>query len=279
MTEETAKIDSFALSHQGKYREDNQDSIRVCDSSEAAAVTHGHLYAVANGMGGYSHGGVASALALETFCSTVFSSNPSNLPNAMKRAINDANLAVYQQAHRMGVARMGTTLTAVIIVGNKMHIAHIGDSRAYLIRNGSASLLTNDHTSVGELVRMKVLSPSKVRTHARRSELNKCLGVELFVSPDISTVPIMPGDVLILCSDGVWSMIEDNEFAELTARNSNLEALSHAVLEMAMDRDSDDNVSVVTIHAEQLAAHAPDTSSNSGWKIPGLFRNRITNRS
>src|SRR5262249_587496 len=152
---------------------------------------------------------VASATALNVFFETFYGSDSKKIGQTMRSAIQSANVGVFQQAQKMG--RMGTTLTAVNLAGNKLHIAHIGDSRAYLIRNGKASCLTNDHTMVGELVRMRVLTPDKVRTHAQRSKLEKCLGIELFIQPDITEIALMPNDIIILCTDGVWSVIEDDE--------------------------------------------------------------------
>jgi PPM family protein phosphatase len=261
---ETPLIASYALSDIGKYREDNQDAVRVCKDDDPTNESCGYLYAIADGMGGYSHGGVASNLALDTLFNTVYNNGSSNISGTMKRGVEAANLSVYQTATKMGVGRMGTTLTAINVVGNTMHIAHIGDSRAYLIRDGKSQLLTTDHTMVGELVRMKVLSPDKVRTHAQRSQLQKCLGIDLFVNPDIQRVTVQSGDIIVLCTDGLWSSIEDHEFGML-AQQTPIDTLSQALVDLALERDSDDNVSVVTVHIETVTASA-DVSRASGVK-------------
>ncbi|MGA9406608.1 MAG: protein phosphatase 2C domain-containing protein, partial [Bacteroidota bacterium] len=184
------EIKSYSYTHVGKVREDNQDAVRLCNPIDELTLADGHLYGIADGMGGYAHGGVASTLALETFFETFYAANGVSPSQKLRVGIQNANLSVYQAAQRLKAGRMGTTLTAVNIVGRKLHIAHIGDSRAYLIRNHKSTCLTNDHTQVGELVRMKVLSPEKVRTHSQRSKLEKCLGMELFVQPDIFQVPV-----------------------------------------------------------------------------------------
>jgi len=106
---------------------------------------------------------------------------------------------------------MGTTLTAAYILGNTLYLAHVGDSRAYLIRDGRLVCLTSDHTMVGDMVRSKLISHDKIRTHAQRSYLTKSLGTTLFVQPDITQQKLREGDRLILCSDGVWSVVEDEE--------------------------------------------------------------------
>jgi serine/threonine protein phosphatase PrpC len=271
------KIEVAGLSNTGKVREDNQDAIRMCKPDDPLNAANGYLYGIADGMGGYSHGGVASALALSVFFETFYTGKPGKTGQAMRNAIQSANIGVFQHAQKMG--RMGTTLTAVNLTGNKLHIAHIGDSRAYLIRNGKSSCLTNDHTMVGELVRMHLLSPDKVRTHAQRSKLDKCLGMELFIQPDITEVALMPDDIIILCTDGVWSVIQDDEFAHITGSASGPTDLSQRLIDMALDRDSDDNVSVVTIHVERLVEMTAPVEAKRGFGFPQLIRGRFTGKS
>src|SRR5215475_5498028 len=123
----TASIVVSGLSHTGNVREDNQDSIRMCKLDDPLNADNGYLYAIADGMGGYSHGGVASAMALTLFFETFYTGKPGKTGQAMRSAIQSANLGVYQHAQNIG--RMGTTLTAITLVGNRLHIAHIGDSR------------------------------------------------------------------------------------------------------------------------------------------------------
>lgn len=270
-------IEVSGLSNTGKVREDNQDAIRLCKHDDPLTAANGYLYGIADGMGGYSHGGVASTTALTIFFETFYGSTSKKIGQSMRNAIQSANVGVFQQAQKLG--RMGTTLTAVNLAGNKLHIAHIGDSRAYLIRNGKSSCLTNDHTMVGELVRMRVLSPDKVRTHAQRSKLEKCLGIELFIQPDITEVALVPNDIIILCTDGVWSVIQDDEFASMTESASNLEEVSQRLIDLALERDSDDNVSVIAIHAEKLAEMPVGIDSKRGFGLPQLIRSRFSGKS
>ena len=249
---EVPEIVMHGLTHVGNVREDNQDAIRFCSPDEHLTARHGYLYAVADGMGGLEHGGIASALALETFFNTFYKTDGSSIPKKLREGVQVANLGVFQKARQLGVARMGTTLTAVDVMGHSLNIVHVGDSRAYLVRHGKASCLTNDHTRVGEMVRMKLLSPDKVRAHNQRSVLEKCLGVELFVQPDISQVTVQNGDVIILCTDGVWSVIEDAEFAGIVAEEKDAESVSQRIIDLAMSRKSDDNLSVVALFLRRL---------------------------
>jgi serine/threonine protein phosphatase PrpC len=269
---EIVKIESYSYTHIGNVREDNQDALRLCNPVDELTFTDGHLYGIADGMGGYAHGGVASALALETFFETFYAANGVAPSQKLRVGIQNANLSVYQTAQRLGAGRMGTTLTAVNIVGHKLHIAHIGDSRAYLIRDQQSKCLTNDHTRVGELVRMKVLSPDKVRTHSQRSMLDKCLGMELFVQPDIFQVPAKAGDIIVLCSDGVWATVQDEEFAAMVARSKDRETLCKEIVDLAMERGSDDNLSIIILYLHRLAPSKVEEEKNPFWNLPQALR-------
>lgn len=269
------EIESHSLSHVGKVRRDNQDAVRLCDPNDEFSTVVGHLYGIADGMGGYAHGGVASSLALQTFFETFYAADGVSPLQKFRVSIQNANLSVYQTAQRMAAGRMGTTLTAVNIIGKKVYIGHVGDSRAYLIRGNKSTCLTNDHTRVGELVRMRVLSPEKVRTHSQRSVLEKCLGLTLFVQPDIFQLQVQEEDVIILCTDGVWSVVEDNEFTDLVNKARGAEDLSQRIFDLAMNRDSDDNLSVVVLYLRHLTNVETTEERKRFWSLPNIFRRNI----
>ena len=257
------EIESGGLSVIGPIRKDNQDAIHLTDRENP--VEAGLLFAVADGMGGYAHGGVASLLALETFSSTLFAQNGSaSIPKILRRGIEIANLAVYQKAQQLGAGRMGTTLTAAYIFWNRLYLIHVGDSRAYLIRNGRAVCLSADHTTVGDMVRSKLLSPDKIRTHAQRSVLTKAIGVSLFVQPDITEHRLQEGDHLILCSDGIWSVIPDEDFARAVADAYSMEDIGQRLVKLAIQNETDDNASVVVIHINKLVPVSTDPDIQDG---------------
>lgn len=266
------EIECSGLSHIGSVREDNQDAIRLSGETPTADR---RLFGIADGMGGYSHGGIASQLALETFFETFYGDTTPVVPRRLRRSVDAANLGVYQMAQRLGTVRMGTTLTAVTIAGQQLHMAHVGDSRAYLIRDHHAQCLTNDHTHVGDMVRMKVIPPDKVRTHAQRSILTKGLGLALFVQPDITQVELRNDDQLVLCSDGVWSVIEDHEFALLAAGAADMTGLSQTLIDLALERQSDDNLSVVAIHLHHLGPVEATAEQRRSWNLFAPFRRRV----
>jgi protein phosphatase len=253
------EIESDGLSVVGPVREDNQDSIHLPQEKQAAES--GLLFAVADGMGGYSHGGVASLLALESFSGILASQNGASTSRVLQRGIESANLKVYQKAQQLGAGRMGTTLTAAYVLGEMLHLAHVGDSRAYLIRDRRATCLTTDHTAVGDMVRAKILSPDKIRTHAQRSVLNKAIGIGLFVQPDIAQHKLREDDRLVLCSDGVWSVIEDDDFARVAAEKSPVDLISQNLIDLALHHGTDDNASVVVLHLKKLMAVSAEHES------------------
>jgi protein phosphatase len=220
-------------------------------------------------MGGYAHGGMASALALESFSNILASQNGSSIPKTLQRGIENANLKVYQKAQQLSAGRMGTTLTAAYVLGNMVYLAHVGDSRAYLIRDGRATCLTADHTTVGDMVRAKIISPDKIRTHAQRSVLNKAIGIGLFVQPDITQHKLQEDDRLVLCSDGVWSVIEDDDFARVAAKHTSVDSISENLIDLALQHDTDDNASVVVFHLKRLVETSAEHESpqeNSWFK-------------
>ena len=245
------ELESCATSHIGPVREENQDAVRLPDG--VLQPDKGLLYAVADGMGGYANGALASRLALDAFFETVYEHHAPATQTALRRGIDSANLRVYKTSQQFNAGRMGTTLTAALIRGATLQVAHVGDSRLYLVRNHSATCLTNDHTMVGDLVRMRVITPDKVRSHAQRSILTKGIGLAMFIKADISTHHLEENDCLILCSDGLWSVIEDHEFADLGAAAPSAGDLGQSLIDLALRRDTDDNISAVVIYIRRLA--------------------------
>ena len=268
------EIEGGGLSVVGPVREDNQDSIHLPNGDQD--VVPGLLFAVADGMGGYAHGGVASMLALESFSNTLAAQRGAPIPKALQRGVENANLQVYQKAQKLQAGRMGTTLTAAYVFGELLYLAHVGDSRAYLIRDGRSTCLTADHTVVGDMVRSKLISHDKIRTHAQRSYLTKSLGTALFVQPDIIQQKLLEGDHLVLCSDGVWSVIEDDEFARIASEPSSVDLISRNLIDLALHHETDDNASVVVFHLRKLApastVHVSHNEQRSSWfQKLGLF--------
>lgn len=251
----------------GPVREDNQDAIHITEYPLDAGA--GFLFAIADGMGGYAHGGMASALALESFLNVIHSQPNQPVLRTLQRGIETANLHVYQKARQMDAGRMGTTLTAAYILGDMLYLAHVGDSRAYLIRDGRAICLTADHTTVGDMVRAKLIPATKIRTHAQRSILTKSIGTDLFVQPDIIQQKLKAGDCLILCSDGLWSVVDDEDFAQVTSQADSVSEINQTLVDLALAHHTDDNVSVISFSIRSFIPVSDEQESlaeeSLGW--------------
>ncbi len=258
-------VESSGLSHVGLVREDNQDSIHLSDG--LAGLEANWLFAVADGMGGYAHGALASSVAIEKMVEGLCREETKITPRALQRSLENANLSVYRKAQQLGAGRMGSTLTAAIISGEDLHLVHVGDSRAYLVRGGQSTCLTSDHTAVGDLVRAKLIPPERVRTHAQRSILTRAIGISMFIRPEISRVKLQRGDHIILCSDGVWSVVLDEEFAQAVETSLSIDQISRTLVDLALQREADDNVSVVAVHIRELQSQAMDSqeADKKGW--------------
>jgi serine/threonine protein phosphatase PrpC len=267
---EPPELECSALSHIGPVREDNQDAVFLPEV--ALAQEKGYLFALADGMGGYANGALASKLALETLSNDFYNRNGTPGQVSLRKGVENANLQIFKAAQQLGSGRMGTTLTAAFICGSSLFLAHVGDSRAYLVRGQKAAVLTNDHTTVGDLVRMRVISPEKVRDHPNRSILTRSVGLTMFINPELSRFSLREGDRLLLCSDGMWSVIEDREFADLSVAAPTAQALCQSLIDLALERETDDNISVVAVFARRLQSKGAPAGGEEARRWTAPFR-------
>jgi serine/threonine protein phosphatase PrpC len=261
------QVEASGLSEAGPHREINEDSLGAFVPQEApGAERKGYLYVVADGMGGHLAGEVASATAVSTLREEYYSpSSHSRIEPALRQAVQAANLRVHDLAHRHAEYRsMGTTLTSVALAGNCAYVAHVGDSRAYHWRSGQLNQLTADHSEAAELVRMRILKPDKVRSHPGRSVLTRSIGTTLISRPDFLRQPIASGDRFILCSDGLWSEVEDAELTEVVGAGSPAEACRE-LMDRVLARGCPDNASVQVLHVVSLAQEEEPARSRIGW--------------
>ena len=248
-------FDIFVLSDVGTNRDDNEDSCGyVIDDRDTV------LFAVADGMGGYEGGEVASAMAVEITLQAWRESPPAwDPPKRLSRAVQQANIEIHNRALTVPELRMmGTTLTAVAINRGMLSAAHVGDCRLYLIRGDRVVQLSKDHTVTGERVRMGLLSDDAARFHPERSVLTRTLGHELIVSVDRISMPLVRGDRVILCSDGLYNVLRDPDIASIVGDKSSEEACKQ-LIDAANERGTADNltVAVFTMIAETGLTPAP----------------------
>lgn len=254
------------LSDVGTNRSNNEDSCgHLVEAPDAV------LFAIADGVGGYEGGEVASKMAIELTLNA-YRDSPREWGPAKRltRAVQNANIEVYNFALTVPeLRRMATTLTAVAVENGTFSAAHIGDCRLYHLRGGTITQMTKDHTMVGERVRMGLMSESRARNHPDRSVLLRSLGRELIVSVDRITMPLRQGDELILCSDGLYNAIEPAELMTLTREFSAADACQK-LIRNANSRGTADNLTVALF--KQLA-ETPEVGPPSGLigRLKNLF--------
>lgn len=244
------------LSDPGKVRGHNEDHIgHAAPKSADQARTHGWLFALADGVGGQDRGEVASRLAVETLQSCFCESRSGEAPSALlQQIVQAANLKVYETAAEAspGGSSMCTTLVAGLLRYDRVTIAHVGDSRCYLIRRGHATVLTHDHTLVGEQVRMGLISHDEAAESEKRHVLSRSLGANIFVNVDIDEHQLLPGDLLLLSSDGLHGSVMPQEIAAVTSKFPDLRAAAHQLISLALEKDGSDNISVQLIRIKQV---------------------------
>lgn len=243
-----------AHTHIGMVRDENQDSVGFHQYAEDLS-----LLIVADGMGGYAGGSVASSLVTSTMLSHLEPVAPEDLRANpalhMRLAIHAANLAVNQEAHANPELRdMGSTVVAVIADSEKAYVAHVGDSRAYLLRQGEIRQITEDHTVVQDLVRAGYILPEDADNHPSSGILTRCLGQVDMADPTLSEpIQLASGDCIILCSDGLSGMIDDEEIASIVCQETPEEA-AERLIEAANTAGGFDNITVGLLYAGDFPA-------------------------
>ncbi len=241
-------VEFAQLSDCGRVRKQNEDFVGYeRPATPAEARTHGWLFALADGVGGQQRGEVAAQKAVETLLAG-FREAPGGEPHAalLSRLVQRANVEVHDSglAAGAGGAGMATTLVACALRFDQAVVAHVGDSRCYLIRRGEPTLLTRDHTFASEQVRLGLVSAREATDGSTRHLLSRSLGGELFVAVETCDRQVFPGDVLVLCSDGLHSALEAPEMAQLVSHNPDLNTAAEKLLALANERDGSDNISV-----------------------------------
>ncbi len=228
------------LTDTGRQREANEDSY----------FSRAPLFAVADGMGGAQAGEVASRMAVEAFerVGDEVDGSPEEL---LRRTAQEANREIFDLAQgdtsRSG---MGTTLTAALVHGAEISFGHVGDSRAYVFRDGKLKQITNDHSLVEELRRQGKLTRDQAAEHPQRSVITRALGPEPQVQVDTMTFSARAGDVFLLCSDGLTTMLTDEDVATIVAGDDNLQMVARRLIRAANDRGGRDNITVVLFRLE-----------------------------
>jgi PPM family protein phosphatase len=245
------EVEAAQLSDRGCVRERNEDCLgSAAPTTPEQARTHGWLFVLTDGVGGQEKGQVAAQAAVETLV-TGFREAPKDEPHAglLTRLIQAANTHIYEtgRAAAPGGLAMATTIVACALRFDRLVVAHVGDSRCYLIRHGQAKLLTHDHTVAGEQLRLGVLSSREAALAPTRHLLSRSLGNDLFVAVDSSEHLLLAGDLLLLCSDGLHGPVTASEMAHVSSRRADLQAATQELVGLAKQRDGSDNISLQLI--------------------------------
>jgi PPM family protein phosphatase len=244
------------LSDPGRVRDHNEDYVgHAAPPSPAETRSHGWFFALADGVGGQDRGEVASRTAVETLLSSFRGARADESPSVLlQKLLQTANLKVYETGAAIGPggSSMCTTIVACLLRYDRATIAHVGDSRCYLIRRGHATVLTDDHTLVGEQIRMGLLSREEAAESERRHLLSRSLGANMFVNAEINEHHILPGDLLLLSSDGLHGSVAPKEIAALTGKFHDLKEAGHHLVSLAKQKDGSDNISVQLIRVKEV---------------------------
>ncbi len=244
------------VSDPGKVRTNNEDAMgSFIPTSRSQARSHGFLFVVADGVGGMDLGEVASSTAVTVALEEFSKAQPgSMLISLLPRILQSANAAVHDctLAPQFRGKKMATTMVACALRHDQAIVSHVGDSRCYLVRNGQARQITQDHTLVNEQRKLGLISASEIAESDSRHVLTRSLGPEMFISPDTTAVTVQPGDHLILCSDGLHDELPPEEMARIVSQGKNIDEIAHELVARALEIDGNDNTTAQVVRVRSV---------------------------
>lgn len=245
----------------GLVRSENQDfGTYTTTAEERDCAPGGRLLIVADGMGGHRGGATASRLAAETVKAQYLGSDTADIPTVLRQSLSRANARIYSEAQSNPELRgMGTTTSVLAVRDSEGWLAHVGDSRIYLVRNGDIRQLTDDHSLVATMVREGLLTTAEAETHPRRNVLQRSMGVAEDVEIDVrGPIELRRDDVFILCSDGLHGVVKEDELREVAKLP--IEQAADEFLRRALERGAPDNVTVIVARVEEAQDNDEDTA-------------------
>ena len=239
---------AVGISDIGKCRKNNEDAYYISAGDDPAE----NLYLVADGMGGCNAGEVASSSAIEAFLAHFWKemkhATTEDMLDMMAGAMTAANQEVYTKSNSAReFAEMGTTIVAAAVREDKVYVAHVGDSRAYIFRKREMIPLTTDHSYVMELVKMGNITKEEAATHPKRNVITRAIGIKNRVEADTVIRPLQKNDILVLCSDGLSGMLKDEEMAKILNKRTELEKKAELLVEEANKKGGFDNISLILV--------------------------------
>ncbi len=249
-----------AATDTGPVREQNEDAVLISEPDPKMLETNGLLLAVADGMGGYQRGEVASRIAVETLKEVYYESpiGENEIPDRLKRAFRTANERIFEDGSAEGQQNMmGTTLVAAVVKNNDLTLANVGDSRGYLIRANQANQITQDHSLVAEQVAAGAMTADEARESQHRNIITRALGHRNRVDVDIFEMRLLSDDRLVLTSDGMHDYVTDDDLARIPLAKSADEA-ARELITMAIENQTNDNVSVLVASFTESGVEAEE---------------------
>jgi serine/threonine protein phosphatase PrpC len=229
----------------GKTRDHNEDSFGVGAAEQAERL--GELLVICDGMGGHAAGEVASKIGVETILSIYYGEASEDRAHVLEQAFEQANEQIYAR----GNGSMGTTGVAALLLHDALHIANVGDSRAYLIRDGEIRQISRDHSFVGDQVAAGLITSDQARSSPHRNVITRALGYQSGVTVDLFRWPLQIDDIIVLCSDGLHGLVSDAEIARIAGEATPDDAV-HQLIDLANSRGGTDNITVAIVQVEQL---------------------------
>lgn len=241
-----------AVSDIGLKRENNQDYMFASSESDFP------IFLVADGMGGHKAGDIASSMAVKSIVEFIDENkdklkNPDKIKRYIKKAIDQANDEIFiRSLDSPEFNGMGTTLTMAYIEDKTLYIGHVGDSRAYLIREGMIIQITDDHTLVNELIRNGSIGKDEAKDHPQRNVITRALGTSYKIKSDVFSKDITNKDILILCSDGLTNMIEEDVILRVIEKydKKDMDNICHILVKLAKENGGKDNITVIGINMD-----------------------------
>ena len=235
---------TFSITDVGMVREVNQDYV-FCYENPIGQVSN--LFLVADGMGGHKAGDYASRYWVEKVVESIKNGTIRSPISIMERAIQEANAAVYSKAESEETLNgMGTTIVAATILGSELYIANVGDSRAYLIREGIHQI-TEDHSLVEAMIQSGDIDRKDARLHPNKNVITRAIGTSATVQADFFEISVEEGDVLLICTDGLTNMIEDDEICQIIKRDTDLKKVGTELVRVANANGGRDNIGIVLV--------------------------------
>lgn len=238
-------VKTFSITDTGRVRSSNQDCV-FCEGNEIGCFPN--LFLVADGMGGHRAGDTASRMCVEEVVNAIKNTKCSTPVSVFEQAVRAANKAIYEKSHSVASFEgMGTTLVCATVVGQTAYIGNIGDSRLYLMRD-SLQQITVDHSLVEVMVQSGEIQKDEMRVHPNKNIITRALGTDIEVRLDCFEIDVQQGDVLLLCSDGLSNMLEDEETEKIIREHiSDISDVGRRLVERANEAGGKDNISVVLV--------------------------------